>query len=95
MKAIVQTRYGSPDVLQLRDRDTPMLKDDEVLLRVHAAAVNIGGKGLAAAIRGSGSARTTSRLRGVRSGGLGSGPVERAGQQSALDAREPCLLSCC
>jgi NADPH:quinone reductase-like Zn-dependent oxidoreductase len=42
MKAIVQARYGSPDVLQLRDINTPMLKDDEVLVRVHAAAVNIG-----------------------------------------------------
>jgi NADPH:quinone reductase-like Zn-dependent oxidoreductase len=42
MKAIVQTRYGSPDVLQLTDVDKPVVKDDEVLVRVHAAAVNIG-----------------------------------------------------
>ena len=42
MKAIVQTRYGSPDVLQLKDVDKPVVKDDEVLVRVHAAAVNIG-----------------------------------------------------
>src|SRR5437764_5792923 len=42
MKAIVQTRYGSPDVLQLRDVDKPVVKADEVLVRVHAAAVNIG-----------------------------------------------------
>jgi hypothetical protein len=42
MKAIVQTRYGSPDVLQLKDVDEPVAKDDEVLVRVHAAAVNIG-----------------------------------------------------
>ena len=42
MKAIVQDRYGSPDVLQLRDIDKPVVKDDEVLVRVHAAAVNIG-----------------------------------------------------
>ena len=42
MKAIVQTRYGSPDVLQLKDIDKPVVKDDEVLVRVHAAAVNIG-----------------------------------------------------
>jgi hypothetical protein len=41
-KAIVQTRYGSPDVLQLKDVDEPVVKDDEVLVRVHAAAVNIG-----------------------------------------------------
>jgi hypothetical protein len=42
MKAIVQTRYGSPDVLQLRDIDEPVVGDDQVLVRVHAAAVNIG-----------------------------------------------------
>src|SRR5881227_2527860 len=42
MKAIVQTRYGSPDVLQLNDVDKPAAKDDEVLVRVHAAALNVG-----------------------------------------------------
>src|SRR6476646_12012404 len=42
MKAIVQTRYGSPDVLQLKDADKPVVKADEVLIRVRAAAVNVG-----------------------------------------------------
>ena len=42
MKAIVQAQYGSPDVLQLKDVDKPLVKDDEVLVRVRAAAVNIG-----------------------------------------------------
>jgi NADPH:quinone reductase-like Zn-dependent oxidoreductase len=42
MKAIVQTRYGSPDVLQLKDIDKPVVKADEVLIRARAAAVNIG-----------------------------------------------------
>lgn len=42
MKAIVQDRYGSPHVLELRDIDKPVVKDDEVLVRVRAAAVNIG-----------------------------------------------------
>jgi NADPH:quinone reductase-like Zn-dependent oxidoreductase len=42
MKAIVQDRYGSPDVLALRDVDKPVVNDGEVLVRVHAAAVNIG-----------------------------------------------------
>jgi NADPH:quinone reductase-like Zn-dependent oxidoreductase len=42
MKAIVQDKYGSPDVLELRDIDKPVVKDDEVRVRVHAAAVNIG-----------------------------------------------------
>jgi NADPH:quinone reductase-like Zn-dependent oxidoreductase len=41
MKAIVQEKYGSPlDVLNLKDIDKPMLKDDEVLVRVHAASVH-------------------------------------------------------
>jgi NADPH:quinone reductase-like Zn-dependent oxidoreductase len=42
MKAIVQVKYGSPDVLQLRDIDKPVVKTNEVLVRVRAAAVNIG-----------------------------------------------------
>src|ERR687890_1502295 len=39
MKAMVQDEYGSPDVLELRDIDIPEIKDDEVLIRVHAAGV--------------------------------------------------------
>jgi NADPH:quinone reductase-like Zn-dependent oxidoreductase len=42
MKAIVQDRYGSADVLELGDVDVPVPKDDEVLLRVHAAGVDPG-----------------------------------------------------
>src|SRR3954465_9433808 len=41
MKAIVQDRYGLPDVLRLEDIDTPVANDDQVLVRVQAAAVNI------------------------------------------------------
>jgi NADPH:quinone reductase-like Zn-dependent oxidoreductase len=40
MKAIVQDRYGSPDVLELREIDRPIAKDDEVLVRVRAASVH-------------------------------------------------------
>jgi NADPH:quinone reductase-like Zn-dependent oxidoreductase len=40
MKAIVYHEYGSPDVLGLKDIDKPLVKDDEVLVRVHAASVN-------------------------------------------------------
>ncbi len=40
MKAIVRERYGTPDVLELRDVATPTPKADEVLVRVHAASVN-------------------------------------------------------
>lgn len=42
MKAIIQDRYGSADVLQLRDIDQPAPGDGEVLLRVHAAALSRG-----------------------------------------------------
>jgi NADPH:quinone reductase-like Zn-dependent oxidoreductase len=41
MRAIVQDKYGSPlDVLNLKDIDKPVLKDDEVLVQVHAASVH-------------------------------------------------------
>ena len=40
MKAIVYQRYGPPDVLQLQEVDKPVVRDDAVLVRVRAAAVN-------------------------------------------------------
>ena len=40
MKAIVYTKYGPPDVLQLEDIEKPYPRDDEVLVRVHAASLN-------------------------------------------------------
>src|ERR687886_46294 len=55
MKAIVRYKYGSPDVLELKDIDKPEIGDDEVLVRVHAAGVDRGVwhlmTGLAYAIR--------------------------------------------
>jgi NADPH:quinone reductase-like Zn-dependent oxidoreductase len=42
MKAIVQDTYGSPDVLQLREIDKPVVGEDEVLVRVQAAGVDQG-----------------------------------------------------
>lgn len=42
MKAIVQTKYGSPDDLQLKTVEKPTPKDHEVLIRVHAATVTSG-----------------------------------------------------
>ncbi|HEX6203614.1 MAG TPA: NAD(P)-dependent alcohol dehydrogenase, partial [Thermoanaerobaculia bacterium] len=40
MKAIVQEGYGSPDVLSLREIDTPAPGEDGVLVEVHAASIN-------------------------------------------------------
>jgi NADPH:quinone reductase-like Zn-dependent oxidoreductase len=40
MKAAVREKYGSPDVVEVRDVDTPIPADDEVLVRVRAASVN-------------------------------------------------------
>ncbi|HEU5472480.1 MAG TPA: NAD(P)-dependent alcohol dehydrogenase [Actinophytocola sp.] len=40
MKAIVQDRYGPPDVLRLDEVDRPVPRGNQVLVRVHAAAVN-------------------------------------------------------
>ena len=42
MKAIVCTKYGPPDVLQLQEVDKPAPKENEVLIRVHAATVTRG-----------------------------------------------------
>ncbi len=42
MKAIVQNAYGSPDILQLKEVAMPVVKENEVLVRVHAAALNAG-----------------------------------------------------
>lgn len=42
MKAIVHDTYGSLDVLGVRDIDKPVVKDNEVLVRVHAAGLHVG-----------------------------------------------------
>ncbi len=43
MKAIIHDRYGTPhEVLNLREIDEPVIKKDEVLVRVHTAAVHVG-----------------------------------------------------
>ncbi len=42
MKAIVQTGYDSPDGFELREVTKPEIKDDGVLVRVHAAALHAG-----------------------------------------------------
>lgn len=42
MKAIVQNNYGAPTVLQLKEMDKPVMKNDQVLVRVNAASLNAG-----------------------------------------------------
>jgi NADPH:quinone reductase-like Zn-dependent oxidoreductase len=42
MKAVIQTGYGSADVLEFKEIDKPVANDDEVLVRVHAASLAAG-----------------------------------------------------
>lgn len=42
MKAVVCTKYGPPDVLQLREVEKPTIRDDEVLIKIHVATVTSG-----------------------------------------------------
>jgi NADPH:quinone reductase-like Zn-dependent oxidoreductase len=42
MKAVICSRYGTPDVLQVKEVAMPVLKDNEVLIEIHATSVNSG-----------------------------------------------------
>ncbi|MCA9953062.1 MAG: hypothetical protein KDE48_25615, partial [Anaerolineales bacterium] len=42
MKAMVWTKYGSPDGLQLQEIAKPVPNDDEILVRIHATSVTAG-----------------------------------------------------
>ncbi len=80
MQAIVQERYGGPEVLVSREIDKPRIGDREVLVRVHAAGLHIGD---VFGVRGSPfPIRFTSGLRGPKFGVPGfdiAGTVEATG----------------
>lgn len=46
MKAIVYSKYGTPDVFELKEVDKPIPKDDEVLVKIYAVSLNDWDSGL-------------------------------------------------
>jgi len=76
MKAVVQDRFGPPDVLQLMDTDLPEVGADDVLVRVRAAALNpadwhfLRGDPLVARLMGVGLTRPKARVAGIDAAGV-------------------------
>ena len=89
MKAIVRYEYGSPDVLDVEEIDKPVVKDDEVLVRVQAAGVNMADvdylRGLPEAARLDD--RTASTRRTMALGLDVAGTVEAGRQGGGHDSR--------
>lgn len=79
MKAIVRHEYGPPDVLELRDVDKPVAEGHQVLVRVHAAGVNMADVDYM--LGRPGSARLMTGLREPRNHVLG---LDVAGQVEAV-----------
>jgi NADPH:quinone reductase-like Zn-dependent oxidoreductase len=71
MKAIVFTKYGPPDVLQLKDVEKPTPKDNEVLIKIHATSIVysdlafVRGKPFLVRLMGSGLLKPRYKILGV------------------------------
>jgi NADPH:quinone reductase-like Zn-dependent oxidoreductase len=76
MKAIIQQRFGPPDVLQFADADLPEVGADDVLVRVRAAALNpadwhiLRGDPLVARLMGVGLTKPKARVAGIDAAGV-------------------------
>jgi NADPH:quinone reductase-like Zn-dependent oxidoreductase len=98
MQAIVQERFGPPGVLRLVEMDVPEIGADDVLVRVHAAALNPydwhmvrGDPYIVRLLGGTGLTRPKSRLAGIDAAGR----VEAVGANvQGLQAGDDVLGSC-
>lgn len=85
MKAIIQPRYGSPDLLEVREVDVPRIGDREVLVRVHAASLHpdvwhvVTGRPYVLRLMGAGLLKPRNPIPGTDMAGV----VERVGPGAA------------
>ena len=76
MKALVQDRFGPPEVLRLAETGLPEVRADDVLVRVHAAALNpadwhiLRGDPLVARLMGIGLTKPKARVAGIDAAGV-------------------------
>lgn len=79
MKAVFQTGYGSPDFFELREIDKPTIKDNQVLVRVQAAAVPTSALAALHGLRDAGKVQPGQKvLINGASGGVGTFAVQIA-----------------
>jgi NADPH:quinone reductase-like Zn-dependent oxidoreductase len=76
MKAVFQARYGPPEMLEVRDVATPVVGDEEVLVRVHAASLHpdvwhvVRGRPFVLRLMGAGFARPGNPIPGTDMAGV-------------------------